>query len=163
MSTNLHPIRRFSAFDYTITLTRRSRYFILECPELELKHSGEELRIDHASSEAIGNAVLCLLGKVRSRLTRHELAGENPPLPLSRRRVSPFTRRDLLSTRDAARALGFSASTLRRMVRAGLIHVERTPGGHLRFGIEALSEFLFREQREERERNADQPPFRLAA
>jgi len=48
----------------------------------------------------------------------------------------------LLRARDAAAYLGVSLVTLRRMEKQGVLAPYRTPGGHRRYSIEMLEEYL---------------------
>jgi excisionase family DNA binding protein len=48
----------------------------------------------------------------------------------------------LLSTREAAAALGVHERTLRRYMFSGLLGCRRLPGGHYRIPEEAIHEFL---------------------
>jgi len=50
--------------------------------------------------------------------------------------------KELLSTKEAAQHLGVSTSTVYRMVNNGALNPSKTPGGHRRFSIEMLEEFL---------------------
>lgn len=131
-----------SIFDYTITVTRKNRYLIVSCPEFGFQIAAESVGIDGLSPQAIGASVLTAFARIRSRLHEMELRRESPPLPLSRRRLSLLRRPDLLSSREAARALGISAATLRKLVTRGHLRVQRTPGGHLRFSLEVLEDYL---------------------
>jgi excisionase family DNA binding protein len=47
--------------------------------------------------------------------------------------------REYLSSREAAKVLGVSTATLRKMVKTGALRAEHTPGGHLRFAIDSLA------------------------
>ena len=59
-------------------------------------------------------------------------------------------REPLLTAREAASYLRISLYTLRRMERAGLLKPYRTPGGHRRYSIAMLDEYL-ESSREDRE------------
>jgi excisionase family DNA binding protein len=59
---------------------------------------------------------------------------------MSKARTSYPTR--LLSTREAAAALGVHERTLRRYMSSGLLGCRRLPGGHYRIPEEAIHEFL---------------------
>ena len=50
--------------------------------------------------------------------------------------------KELLSTKEAAKYLGVSSSTVYRMVNNGTLNPSKTPGGHRRFSIDMLDEFL---------------------
>jgi excisionase family DNA binding protein len=134
--------KNVSIFDYTITVTRKNRYLIVSCPEFGFKIASEPLGLDGLSPLAIGSSVLGAFEKIRARLHELDLRRESPPLPLSRRRISRLNRDELLSSREAARALGVSGKTLRKMVKQGLLRVHRTPGGHLRFSLDSLGDYL---------------------
>lgn len=54
---------------------------------------------------------------------------------------APNARR-LLKSREAARYLGISLSTLYRMERMGCLQPYRTPGGHRRYRVEMLDAYL---------------------
>ncbi len=51
-------------------------------------------------------------------------------------------RNQLLNARQAAEYLGISLSTLRRIEREGNLIPFRTPGGHRRYRINMLDEYL---------------------
>lgn len=51
-------------------------------------------------------------------------------------------RRKLLRAKEAAEYLGVSLVTLRRMERQGALLPYRTPGGHRRYSVEMLEEYL---------------------
>jgi len=53
-------------------------------------------------------------------------------------------RNQLLNARQAAEYLGISLSTLRRIEREGNLVPFRTPGGHRRYRINMLDEYLER-------------------
>jgi len=48
----------------------------------------------------------------------------------------------LLRAKEAAEYLGVSLVTLRRMEKQGALSPYRTPGGHRRYSIEMLEEYL---------------------
>jgi len=48
----------------------------------------------------------------------------------------------LLSAKEAARYLGISLATLARMEKRGDLSPYRTPGGHRRYSMEMLAEYL---------------------
>jgi excisionase family DNA binding protein len=48
----------------------------------------------------------------------------------------------LLRAKEAAEYLGVSLVTLRRMERQGALLPYRTPGGHRRYSVEMLEEYL---------------------
>jgi excisionase family DNA binding protein len=48
----------------------------------------------------------------------------------------------LLRAKEAAEYLGVSLVTLRRMERQGALSPYRTPGGHRRYSVEMLEEYL---------------------
>ena len=50
--------------------------------------------------------------------------------------------RRLLSARGAATYLGISLSTLHRIEKQGLLVPFRTPGGHRRYDLQMLNEYL---------------------
>ena len=50
--------------------------------------------------------------------------------------------RRLLRAKEAARYLGISVLTLRRMEKSGVLWPYRTLGGHRRYSIEMLEEYL---------------------
>jgi excisionase family DNA binding protein len=52
------------------------------------------------------------------------------------------TRQRLLTAREAVAYLGISLSTLRRIERRGLLVPFRTPGGHRRYDVKMLDEYL---------------------
>lgn len=58
--------------------------------------------------------------------------------------VPPASRSGWLAVGAASRFLGVDMTTLRRWADAGEIHVFRTPGGHRRFNVRELSQFLRR-------------------
>ncbi|MGB2895113.1 MAG: helix-turn-helix domain-containing protein [Anaerolineales bacterium] len=66
------------------------------------------------------------------------------------------SRTQLLNARQAAEYLGISLSTLRRIEREGSLIPFRTPGGHRRYRINMLDEYL------ERSRGLYQPSTHLA-
>jgi hypothetical protein len=51
-------------------------------------------------------------------------------------------RNRLLNARDAVEYLGISLSTLNRIEKQGLLVPFRTPGGHRRYGMQMLDEYL---------------------
>jgi excisionase family DNA binding protein len=48
----------------------------------------------------------------------------------------------LIRAREAAAYLGVSLVTLRRMEKQGVLSPYRTPGGHRRYSLEMLEEYL---------------------
>jgi excisionase family DNA binding protein len=52
----------------------------------------------------------------------------------------------LLTTKEAAKFLRISSSTLYRMEKLGLIYSYRTPGGQRRFSMKALMDYLKKSQ-----------------
>ena len=50
--------------------------------------------------------------------------------------------RRLMTAREAAQYLRVSLFTLRRIEQQGLILPYRTPGGHRRYGLEMLNDYL---------------------
>jgi excisionase family DNA binding protein len=61
--------------------------------------------------------------------------------PMSRAVASQRTNKAMLSTSEAAAALGVHARTVRRYVAAGLLVAQRLPGGHLRIPQAAIGGF----------------------
>lgn len=53
----------------------------------------------------------------------------------------------LLRAGDAAEYLGVSIVTLRRMEKQGALSPYRTPGGHRRYSIDMLEDYLERSRR----------------
>ncbi len=56
--------------------------------------------------------------------------------------------RELLTTRQAARALGVSEASLKRYCDRGLLPVIRTPGGHRRLPLNGVMQFVRRQRRQ---------------
>jgi excisionase family DNA binding protein len=133
--------RKFSIFDYTITISRRHRYLVVGSPEFGLQVATSCLHLDQLTPESIGQAVLTVLSNINSKLFELDRSGSSPPKPLRAQLLS----RQLLPSSAAARALGVSPATLRKMAEEKRIEHERTAGGHLRFSLEALANHLDRE------------------
>ena len=57
-------------------------------------------------------------------------------------------RKRLLTAREAAEYLGVSLATLNRMDRGGMLVPYRTPGGHRRYSLAMLNEYLERSRRD---------------
>lgn len=55
---------------------------------------------------------------------------------------SNATRGRILNARDAVEYLGISLSTLNRIEKQGLLVPFRTPGGHRRYALKMLDEYL---------------------
>jgi excisionase family DNA binding protein len=131
--------RHFSVFDYTITLTRKHRYLVVSSPEFGIQIASNYVDLDHLSAEEIGMSVLQLIRQMDVKLHQMQLRGEIAPKPLRARGVNALLDRKYLSSREAAKVLGVSTATLRKMVKAGTLRAEKTPGGHLRFAIDVLA------------------------
>jgi hypothetical protein len=56
--------------------------------------------------------------------------------------IRDSARNRLLNARDAVEYLGISLSTLNRIEKQGLLVPFRTPGGHRRYGMQMLDEYL---------------------
>ena len=128
---------RPSVFDYTLTLTRKRRYLVIGLPEFGFQITSQNLELDRLKPEALGREVLKAFDRAHRALLNLEQTGRPFPKPLT-----PQSAQQWVAARQAARALGVSTSTLRRMVKSGALSARRTPGGHLRFSIENLSEQL---------------------
>ncbi len=139
MSQSSRPHRHFSVFDYTVTLTRKHRYLVVSSPEFGIQIASNYVTLDALSPEEIGMSVLQLIRQMDMRLHQMHLRGETAPKPLRARGVHSLLDREYLSSREAAKALGVSTATLRKMVKAGTLRAEKTPGGHLRFSLDALA------------------------
>jgi excisionase family DNA binding protein len=139
MSESRQTRRHFSVFDYTITLTRKHRYLVVSSPEFGIQIASNYVDLDNLSSEEIGMSVLQLIRQMDVRLNQMQLRGETAPKPLRARGVNALLDREYLSSREAAKVLGVSTATLRKMVKSGAVHAEKTPGGHLRFAVDALA------------------------
>jgi excisionase family DNA binding protein len=131
--------RHFSVFDYTITLTRKHRYLVVSSPEFGIQIASNYVDLDNLSPEEIGMSVLQLIRQMDVRLHQMNVRGEKAPKPLRARGVNALLDREYLSSREAAKVLGVSTATLRKMVKSGTVRAEKTPGGHLRFAIDALA------------------------
>jgi hypothetical protein len=59
-----------------------------------------------------------------------------------RRRCFTVQRKTVLTAKESADYLRISPFTLRRIERMGLIVPYRTPGGHRRYTLEMLNEYL---------------------
>ena len=62
--------------------------------------------------------------------------------PQGRNREANATRGRILNARDAVDYLGISLSTLNRIEKQGLLVPFRTPGGHRRYALKMLDEYL---------------------
>jgi excisionase family DNA binding protein len=128
-----------SVFDYTITLTRKHRYLVVSSPEFGIQIASNYIDLNSLSAEEIGTTVLQLIRQMDVRLHQLHLRGEPAPKPLRARGANALLDREYLSSREAAKVLGVSTATLRKMVKTGTIQAEKTPGGHLRFAIDSLA------------------------
>src|SRR4051794_18699102 len=118
--------KKFSTFDYTVTISRRHRYLVVGVPEFGYRVAADCVEVSRLSPEAIGEAVLKVLDGVQRRL--YELDREGLPHPTPR---SPeLMGRTPITGREAARVLGISRGNLRRLVASGALRAERTVGGH---------------------------------
>ncbi len=127
--------QRPSVFDYTLTLTRKRRYLVIGLPEFGFQITSQNLELDRLAPEALGREVLKAFDRVSRALLELDRAGRPYPEPLN-----PKAAQSWVAARPAARALGVSTSTLRRMVKSGVLTARRTPGGHLRFSLQNLTE-----------------------
>lgn len=66
--------------------------------------------------------------------------------------MSPDSR--LLTAREAAAYLGVSLNTLNRIEKRGMVRPFRTPGGHRRYGVDMLDEYLEASRRPKRRQAA---------
>jgi excisionase family DNA binding protein len=137
---------RFSLFDYTVTITRKQKYLIVGSPEFGFQVASHSLDLGQASPAQIGEAVMRVFDNINAKLHQLDLSGESHPEPLRAKGAHFLISRERVPIRDAAKMLGLSRSTLRRMARQNDIECERTPGGHLRFSLEALSDYLLKQQ-----------------
>jgi predicted site-specific integrase-resolvase len=64
-------------------------------------------------------------------------------------------RQPLLNAREAIEYLGISLSTLSRIEKQGLIVPFRTPGGHRRYDVEMLEQYLESSREPSRDRRSD--------
>lgn len=131
--------RHFSVFDYTITLTRKHRYLVVSSPEFGIQIASNYVDLENLSPEEIGVSVLQLIRQMDVKLNQMHMRGDSAPKPLRARGVNALLEREYLSSREAAKVLGVSTATLRKMVKSGTVRAEKTPGGHLRFAIDALA------------------------
>lgn len=127
---------RRSAFDYPVAISRRGRYLLVSAPDLGLHAGTQCLLLDRLDPAQLGQAVLGIYERVRSELDRISLRGDRPPAPLE------LGRKETLSVAQAARALGVTPFILRKLTAGGEIPCTRTPGGHRRYKLEALSHYL---------------------
>jgi len=127
---------RRSAFDYPVAISRRGRYLLVSAPDLGLHAGTQCLLLDRLDPSQLGQAVLGIYERVRSELDRITVRGDRPPAPLE------LGRNGTLSVTQAARALGVTPFILRKLTASGGIGCTRTPGGHRRYTVEALSLYL---------------------
>lgn len=92
-----------------------------------------------------------------------------PQMPLGRNRLGLIEctmtlvadRSALVTTADAAKAVGISRATLQRWANAGIVEPEwRTAGGHMRWDLDSLREqarTAYERERDRRERGEDEP------
>lgn len=139
----MKPAERYSPLDYTITITRKNRYLVVGSPEFGYQIASEVVNLDGTTSpQTIGGAVLKVMNHIHHRLLQLDTEGQPHPEPIQKKRIDRLKSREMLACKAAAKALGVSRATLRRMVYAGKLEAERTPGGHLRISLEALSDYL---------------------
>ena len=129
---------RYSTFDYTLVVSRKNRYLVVGSPDFG--HQIEAVRLDlgQISTEAIGRAVLVAWNHIARKLHELERRQEQAPKP---RQISLLTRH-FLTSREAARLLGISVQSARKLARLGKIPAERTVAGRFRFPFDELSELL---------------------
>jgi excisionase family DNA binding protein len=136
-----------SPFDYTVTITRKNRYLVVSSPEFGLQIAANCVDLARAfapgesTAEAIGRAVLGVLTGINQKLHELQRHGEPPPAP---HRGRGLLGRGILPARQAAAVLGIDRSTLRKLAYSGAIRSERTPGGHLRFTLDDLADYVER-------------------
>jgi excisionase family DNA binding protein len=130
--------KKFSTFDYTVTISRRHRYLVVGAPEFGYQVAADCVEVSRLSPDAIGEAVLKVLDGVQRRLYDLDRQGLPHPPP----RNPALMGRAPITAREAARILGISRGNLRRLVATGALQAQRTAGGHLRISLDALSDFL---------------------
>ncbi|NOZ26628.1 MAG: helix-turn-helix domain-containing protein [Chloroflexi bacterium] len=69
--------------------------------------------------------------------------------------MSPPDEASLLTAREAAQYLNISLSTLHRIEQEGWLVPYRTPGGHRRYSIKMLQEYLEKTRRQPSQRADD--------
>ncbi len=136
--------KRYSPFDYTITINRKDRYLVVSSPQFGFQVATGQLDLRHASPEGIGEAVIRVLASISQRLRNLELCGEAHPEP---KKPAEILGGGIVSISEAAKLLGIHPATLRKAAREGWIRSKKTPGGHLRFSLEALASYLAAEGR----------------
>jgi excisionase family DNA binding protein len=81
---------------------------------------------------------------------------------MGRSRARTPRRRGLLSSTEAAAALGVCERTLRRYIASDHIRYHRLPGGHYRIPEEAIAEFWAEHDRRKRARHLARASARIA-
>ena len=124
-------------------MSRKQRHLVAASPEFGFTISSGRLDLGEPDPAKIGDAVMRVLVGISEKLQELDRTGREPPDP---RPVRELLRSDVVSAQEAARILGVTRTVLRRLVYLGHVRAERTPGGHLRFTLEGLADYLSREE-----------------
>ncbi|HUP58434.1 MAG TPA: helix-turn-helix domain-containing protein [Bdellovibrionota bacterium] len=130
--------RKPTPFDYAVTISRRHRFLVVSVPEFGIHCVADALHLGRISPEAIGQAVLKAIESVERKLLELERGGIEPPRPL----ISRLSKREWLTTGEAARLSGIPAAEIREMAASGRMPYRRTTGGQIRVSLEAAAEMV---------------------
>lgn len=145
-------MKKQSVDEYSVQIKIFKDYMLVTSQEFpEIQISAGSLRAPPSSSEAvsalsIGRAVLRGFACLKEKMTEIERVrggeGEESGSPFKPRHAPSIRSTRFLSIGKAARLLGVSPSSIRRMISQGVLRSEMTSGGHRRFDEREIFKFL---------------------
>jgi len=128
---------------YPIVIKQVLDSLVISCPDLDITLSvsiPEKLDKDFVYN--VGRRIVDLWARTEEKLSNFDSAKMKPPTPSSIKGSVTLPRDHELTLPEAARQIGVSENTLRRMIKRGSIKSRFTDGGHRRISENEIREYL---------------------
>jgi len=134
---------------YPLQIRVINSYLVIVSPEWNIQISAGSFLSNPLDESAIhvdsiGRAVLKVLIEVQRKLDEYQSQGKSLPCPQRGipSEINFQNRGNLMTIKEAASFLKISQGTLRRLSSKRIFKVKNTPGGHRRYSLQELENFI---------------------